>query len=168
MATRHMSLRPMSAPAVAVALALASIIGCRETTAPTPGSLVVDVAATTVRASRSGPWAQFKVPVTLRNPGDVAVRVEGCGPDAEREVSPEQWQTALSPNCALVGSDVEIPAHGELAVEATVVGSLSSAAGPMFLDGVLGGRYRLAYYYSPAGFAGSLPQARSAPFEVTE
>lgn len=49
-----------------------------------------------------------------------------------------------------------------------VSGSLSSAAGPMFLGGVLGGRYRLVYYYAVAGFAGNMPQARSVPFDVSE
>lgn len=121
-----------------------------------------------VMASRSGPWAQFSVPVTLRNPSDVAVRVEGCGPLAEREVTPQQWETALSPFCDLISSALEVPAHSEIVRSAVVVGSLSSAAGPMFLDGVLGGRYRLVYFYSVSGFAGSLPQARSAPFDVSE
>jgi hypothetical protein len=121
-----------------------------------------------VTASRSGPWAQFTVPVTLRNPSDVSVRVEGCGPLAEREVTPQQWETALSPFCDLIGSGLEVPAHDEIMRNAVVAGSLSSAAGPMFLNGVLEGRYRLVYFYSVEGFVGNLPQARSAPFDVSE
>jgi hypothetical protein len=145
-----------------------STLACHEPTAPQPAALVVEVASTTVIASRGGLWAQFTVPVTLRNVADVAIRIEGCGPLAERAVAPREYRTALSPFCDLIGSGLEIPAYGELVEQAQVTGSLSSAAGPMFLDGVLEGRYRLVYFYSVPGSVGDLPQARSAPFDVTE
>lgn len=163
-----MSRHSTSNRAAAAAFALAAAVSCRDATAPTPPALVVDVTATAAKASRTGVWAQFSVPVTLRNPSDVAMRVVGCGPLAEREVAPQQWETALSPFCDLLGPVLEIPAHGEIVRETMVSGSLSSAAGPMFLGGVLGGRYRLVYYYAVAGFAGNMPQARSVPFDVSE
>jgi hypothetical protein len=153
---------------VPVLLLCSAALGCRDATAPLAELTVAGTPAAVV-ATRSWEWGTFVVDVTLRNATSSAIRVFGCGPAAEREVTSGRWETALEPFCALSGSvDLDLPPGSERADRAVITGSLSPTAGPPLLGGVLGGRYRLVYRYWTVGVWGQAQEARSAPFEVTE
>jgi hypothetical protein len=157
---------------VAVLLTCGASIGCQDATAPR-GSLTVTATPLTVVATRSPAasvtWGRFVVQVTLRNATESTMRVYGCGPAVEREVTTGRWEIALEPFCALVGPGYfELPPGSDRSRQAEIVGALSGPGGPEFLDGVLAGRYRLMYRYSVGDYAGEADKARSAPFDVTE
>jgi hypothetical protein len=97
------------------------------------------------------------------------MRVYGCGPAVEREVTSGRWEIALEPFCNLAFPGYfEMPPGSDRSRQAEIVGALSGPGGPEFLDGVLAGRYRLMYRYSVGGQVGEADKARSAPFVVTE
>jgi hypothetical protein len=154
----------------ATMLASTVIVACKDSTAPVPdGLLQVQVGPDSIAGTRSAPWGQFTVQVTLRNTSDEWLAIVSCGPSIEREVAPAQWQIALEPVCALVGGQaLKLPPHGELSRSEEIMGSLTATAGPQFLSGGLAGRYRLLYRYAPDGYAGLSPLARSGPFVVTD
>jgi hypothetical protein len=153
---------------VAVLLLCSAALGCRDGTAPL-GELTVAGAPAAGIASRSSVWGTFVVDVTLRNATSSAIRVGGCGPAAEREVTSGHWETALEPICSLngPGGDVDLPPGAEQSDHAVITGSLSAGAGPQLLGGVLAGRYRLVYRYWTVGVWGQAQEARSAAFDVT-
>jgi hypothetical protein len=144
----------------AVLLLCCAAFGCQDATAPL-GELTVIGAPAAVLASRPlGGWG-FALDVTLKNASSSTIRLSGCGPAVEREVTSGQWETAFEPMCALrTSGDVELPPLTERFLRADLWG-LSGQNGPA-------SRYRLVYRYWTVGVWGQAQEARSAPFDLTE
>ena len=152
---------------VMMAAACGTMLGCRTDAATAPrAALTIVVPAASLVGLRSpvNPPGGFGGQAVLRNTTQLAVRVNACGPDVEREVRLGEWETVLRRYCTmqLDLSDIEVPAMSELSVGWAAWAPLAGTGAD------LTGRYRLVYRYRVDGYLDDPEEARSAPFDVED
>jgi hypothetical protein len=122
-----------------------SLLGCTPTVAPDwVPAISITTVQDTVSFIRAPAATWFDINVTIKNTGTDILRIESCGPDAQRDIA-GSWTTVSSLICAAVLSSGGMAPGASATYSVRIFGATAPNMEPKLDPNMTAGRYRLIY-----------------------